>query len=329
MIRKLIRLCTAALATPADKAAFPRFVDAPHCAPHDDLHEHRKPYSSSFNPGILFRKLLGMLSPNDSSGGLMRTIGDFIHELTRKYQVRTPSALYTRFFRNPPQLEVLNNVLQRYPEASTVKFTVLGCSTGAEVYSALWNMKMSRPDLFISSSGVDISSSAIGTARIGRYLLGANELEGLGELFHAYPENLFLPQENQVEVSPDLRRGITWHVEDARNPRLLEILGMQDIVFANNFLVHYPPSDAEACLSNILRILAPGGFLFIWGVDPEVKTRFVQQAGLSPYDYLIREVYLADERAREVWPWKYWGHEPLDTKRRDWKTRYGTVFQRP
>jgi SAM-dependent methyltransferase len=259
----------------------------------------------------------------------IRNIGGLIHERAKNRQERNPAALYTRFFRNPPQLEVLIHVLQRYPRGETVRFSVLGCSTGAEMYSALWKIGRRRPDLSISASGVDISPSAIETAKSGIYLSGSDELEGFGELFAVPPHCLFLPRGNRVEVNPDLRKGIAWHVEDARNPGLPALLGMQDIVFANNFLVHYPPPEAEACLSNILRLLAPGGFLFLWGVDPDVKARMVLRAGLSPCDHLLEEVYLADRKALEVWPWKYWGLEPLDRKRKDWKTRYATVFQRP
>lgn len=256
----------------------------------------------------------------------VRAFGKVIHGRACVIQKRTPEAEYTRFLRNPPQLEVLRDLVLKKPNGSSLKMAVLGCSTGAELYSALWMIRSARPELNVVAIGLDISDSAIKKAREGEYSHGSTELEGLSE---EAIKSLFVRNENSLKVQKRLKEGVSWRVSDARNPRLQAILGFQDIVFANNFLCHMPDSEAADCLRNVSKLVAPGGYLFVWGVDLDVRTEAVRDLGLIPVTYKLEEVYNADKRALEVWPLKYWGLEPLDKSRSDWQLRYATVFQVP
>jgi hypothetical protein len=80
---------------------------------------------------------------------------------------------------------------------------------------------------------------------------------------------------------------------------------------------------------NITRLVVPGGHIFVWGVDLDIKTRMLRSFGMEPVTYNLEVVHNADERAREVWPLKWWGLEPLDKSRPDWNIRYCTVFWKP
>ena len=60
---------------------------------------------------------------------------------------------------------------------------------------------------------------------------------------------------------------------DAADPELINILGPQDMVVASNFLCHMAPADAEKCLGNIAQLVSPGGYLFVSGVDLDVRTK--------------------------------------------------------
>jgi hypothetical protein len=42
---------------------------------------------------------------------------------------------------------------------------------------------------------------------------------------------------------------------------------------------------------------------------------------------LIREIHDGDPSLRQDWPLQYWGLEPFDGRRSDWKMRYSSVFQ--
>ena len=50
-------------------------------------------------------------------------------------------------------------------------------------------------------------------------------------------------------------------------PELVDILGPQDIVVANRFLCHMEPVAAGTCLRNIARLVKPGGYFFVSGID--------------------------------------------------------------
>lgn len=130
---------------------------------------------------------------------------------------------------------------------------------------------------------------------------------------------------DQAQVKPWLREGITWRVGDASDPELVAALGPQDIVVANNFLCHM---DAQRCLRNFARLVAPGGYLFVAGVDLDLRTKVAVELGWKPVEELTAEIHEGDPSVRgDWWPWEWWALEPLDRKRRDWQMRYASVFQ--
>jgi SAM-dependent methyltransferase len=108
---------------------------------------------------------------------------------------------------------------------------------------------------------------------------------------------------------------------------LVSALGEQDVVVANKFLCHMPPVGAEKCLRNLVRLVKPGGYLFVSGVDVDVRTKVAIELGWEPVRNLIEEMHDGDPSVRRDWPWQYWGLEPFDGKRHDWSVRYASVFQ--
>lgn len=128
-------------------------------------------------------------------------------------------------------------------------------------------------------------------------------------------------------VKPWLRERIGWHEADVSKAELIETLGPQDIVIASNFLCHMSPILAEACLRNFVRLLRPGGYLFVLGVDLEVRSKVARELGWQPVPDLIREIHDGDPSVREDWPWEWWGLEPLNERRGDWQLRYAVVYR--
>jgi hypothetical protein len=104
-------------------------------------------------------------------------------------------------------------------------------------------------------------------------------------------------------------------------------LGPQDIVVANNFLCHMEPPAAESCLRNIAGLLDRGGYLFVSGVDLDVRTKVAHELGWGPIPVLLKQIHDGDPLVRKDWPWRWWGLEPLNHNRDDWRTRYAAVFQ--
>ena len=106
-------------------------------------------------------------------------------------------------------------------------------------------------------------------------------------------------------------------------------LGLQDIVVANRFLCQMHPDEAEACLRNLARLAKGGGYLFVSGVDLGVRSKVARELGWRPVTDLIMEIHEGDAPLRRDWPLEYWGLEPFDLGRGDWKHRYASVFQLP
>lgn len=252
-------------------------------------------------------------------------VGHPIHWLVRKYQDRYVSE-YTRFFRNQPQLDVLLQLSREKIKGSEVRLAVLGCSNGAELYSAIWTIRSTRPDLNVRSVGLDISASAIDTACKALYARDGDEMRDVTDEIR---EAMFEIENGMLKVKGCVRQGATLMVEDAGNPQLPARLGPQDYVIASNFLIHLPNQLAETCLLNIARLVTPGGYVFVWGVDLDIKTRIMKALKMEPVMQNLEDIHMADKRAREVWPLKWWGLEPLDKNRPDWKVRYCTVFRKP
>jgi hypothetical protein len=116
-------------------------------------------------------------------------------------------------------------------------------------------------------------------------------------------------------------------VADAGDPGLVAIVGPQDIVVASNILCHMSPAKAERCLRNIAGLVNRGGYVFIVGVDLEVRSKVARDLGWQPVPDLIREIHDGDPSVRDGWPCEWWGLEPLDDKRCDWQLRYAAAYR--
>jgi SAM-dependent methyltransferase len=140
-------------------------------------------------------------------------------------------------------------------------------------------------------------------------------------------EAMFELESAQASVRSWLKEGIAWLRGDAADPELIGLLGPQDMVVANRFLCHMEPEAAEKCLRNIARLVKRGGYLFVSGIDLDVRTRVAQEMGWKPVTDLMREIHEGDASVRRGWPLEYWGLEPFCDDRPDWTLRYASVFQ--
>src|SRR5882724_7794241 len=168
--------------------------------------------------------------------------------------------------------------------------------------------------------------------RLPPSLTALRPFRSFGHLLHSlvrlqdrrmYLGTFFLRNRPELEL---LRR-LSGLGSEGRRVRILETLGPQDTVVANRFLCHMGPLEAERCIRNIARLLVPGGYLFVSGVDLDVRTKVAIDLGWKPVQELLQELHEGDPSLRASWPHKYWGLEPLDRRRSDWKTRYASVFQ--
>lgn len=260
---------------------------------------------------------------------LAQTIGHRIYRRAQRLQQRgeaDQTANYTRFFRNIPQLELIRDLTRETPRDVPLKMAILGCSTGAELYSAVWMMRTSLRNREIQALGIDLSEAWIQTAATGIYPLHSAEVAGISPDTYA---GLFSRHGDALRVQQWLKEGVRWWVGDVCSADLAAEFGLQDVVFANNFLFHMDDDRSASCLRNLARLGAPGGYLVLGGVDLDVRGRIVQELGLTPVTARLEDIYTAEQGMLAAWPFRFWGLEPIDRKRRDWPTRYSTVFRLP
>jgi chemotaxis methyl-accepting protein methylase len=259
----------------------------------------------------------------------IRAYGVWLHSLVRLLATRQ-QYFGTFFLRNRPALELIRRLAEQKAEGSTLTIAVLACSAGAEVYSILWTIRTARPDLKVLVRAVDVSEDILDFAKNGVYtpatsgLVGASIFERLAT--HEMKQ-MFDWEGDVATVKPWLREGITWQVGDASSPEQIHVLGPQDIVVANNFLCHMEPAAAESCLRNLARLVDRAGYLFVSGIDLEVRAKVAHELGWRPIPELLEQIHNGDPVLREDWPWHWWGLEPLNRRRQDWRMRYAAVFQ--
>jgi len=265
---------------------------------------------------------------------------DFIHGYGERFQNHS-----TFFLRNRPELELMRRLLDRKPHGSVVDIAVVACSKGAEIYSIAWKLRSARPDLRLRIRAVDISQEIVDFAAAGIYSnesidsrKALNQADDLtwkhqvrvsvfDRMTNQEMSEMFEIQGAHARIKPWLKEGITWLQGDATDLDFANRLGVQDVVVANRFLCHMEPAAAEACLRNLGRLVKPGGYLFVSGVDLDVRTKVARDLGWQPVMEMIREVHEGDSSLVEGWPLNYWCVEPFCDDRSDWKIRYASVFQ--
>lgn len=105
-----------------------------------------------------------------------------------------------------------------------------------------------------------------------------------------------------MKVKSSFREGILWQIRDARETKLADLVGLQDIGFADCFLCHMRRDEAEMCLLNIARLVKPGGYIFVSGVDLDVRSKVALALGWRPVTELIIEIHEGDPALRRAWP---------------------------
>jgi chemotaxis methyl-accepting protein methylase len=278
--------------------------------------------------------------------------GRHLHAFVRRHAERR-QYFATFFLRNRAELELMGRLLDQKPRGVTLDISVVACSKGAEVYSILWTIRSARPDLKLRTRAIDISQEILAFAERGVYLrssspdaLDVPDRAGVTErgevtlntlrdqnapIFERMAdkevEAMFEVEGDQARVKSWLKEGIAWICADASDPALNAVLGTQDIVVANRFLCHMKPAAAEKCLRNIARLVKQGGYLFVSGIDLDVRTKVARDLGWKPVTDLLRNVHEGDPSLSAGWPLEYWGLEPFCDDRPDWRIRYASVFQ--
>ncbi len=175
----------------------------------------------------------------------------------------------TYFFREKAQLDVFSGLLQeikrerRKRRQKKLRVLSLACSSGEEPYSI--NIVIQENGLFawdwdVRITGMDIDRSALEKARGACYTRNSfRQLNGNRGIAEKY----FTPDGERYT----LRRSLTKNVDFIHGNVIDEtsFAGIEevDVIFCRNVLIYMSDEAIEKIVSNMYRVLADGGYLFI------------------------------------------------------------------
>jgi len=238
---------------------------------------------------------------------------------------------FTQFVRLPHQGEALAgpvvDFLRAPDEREPLRIVVFGCSNGAEPYSMASILASRRPEVSFHVTATDIDAAMIEKALSARY--SHDEVTKNGFVGEDFVAATFNRKGEDLEVRPEIRERITFEIADVLDARLISRIEHADIVVAQNFLYHLSRKQSRKAFAHLCALLKPKAALFVDGMDIDLRHALTAKAGLQPLDYLIPEIHTDALTLRGApWPWTYWGLEPLNTTKKDWKQRYATIYLR-
>jgi chemotaxis protein methyltransferase CheR len=240
---------------------------------------------------------------------------------------------FTGFLRLPTQFgllagPVVAHLQTDHRHAAPFRICVLGCSKGAEAFTIASVLTRHHPEMAFQVRGYDIDCASIEKARLARY--EPDEVFNIEVITHDFVRTTFDRDGDTYVIKPHIAARVQFDVADVLSPDLPLTVGDCHIVFLQNVLVNLRPGLARRVFDNALRLLRPGSVLFADGVDLDMRQKTVLHRGLVPVDYEIERIHNEARRARSAgWPYHYWGLEPFMTYRKNWKSRYATVFVAP
>lgn len=232
-------------------------------------------------------------APTQSTAFGARTLMRFMWNGNRARQLGRPDSARTFAVRNSVQFEALRDVVREWSRSPRLRIASIGCSTGAELYSALWSAHTTRPNLELVGLGLDTSETSLAAAHVARYSRAGRELAHLtpAQVAELIAGGLFIDEGDAVTVPGWFRECARWELGSTFDPALGEHLGPQDVVFVNDVLSHLPDAQAEQALRSIADLVDMDGYLFITGVNPDVKAPLLTSLGLTPTADRVEELY--------------------------------------
>ncbi len=206
----------------------------------------------------------------------------------------------TCFFRNQPQLNALSQiVIPKILEAKSgasphhLRIWSAGCSTGEEPYALnmllLEEAQTRLKDWTFEIAATDLNEHALAHARAAIY--GSYSTRNLTE---CYRQKYFAPVEDQLQVQPNARSGVSFTRLNLFDDSLVSSMQSIDVIFCCNVLIYFDLASKRRVIQHFHNNLMPHGYLFLghseslFGVNDEF--RLVHFPGST--------AYVKDNRAR-------------------------------
>lgn len=172
----------------------------------------------------------------------------------------------TSFFRHRPSFEYMRNYLQNKINNDQLKdsFDVwsVGCSTGEEPYSLAMVVndcfELAQCDSYYGITALDISSTALSKAKLGRY--SARAIEMMTE--HEVVRYCKPCGNNEYGIIRKLRERVCFTQGNIIEVRQIPVASV-DVIFCQNLLVYFRRWLRRDILNAFVERLKPGGLLII------------------------------------------------------------------
>jgi chemotaxis protein methyltransferase CheR len=203
-----------------------------------------------------------------------------LDELTRKLRNDRFSSLHrkvldamtnneTWFFRDVYPFEILRDkvlpeLIARPNTGCELSIWSAACSSGQEIYSAAMCLKENYPWLLnrkLRMLGTDVSEAILRRAQSGRY----TQLEVNRGLPAALLAKYFHKIANEWELVPQIRQMASFQSLNLSSP--WPAIGSFDVIFLRNVLIYFSVETRKRILSQVRRVLRPGGHLFLGAAE--------------------------------------------------------------
>lgn len=170
----------------------------------------------------------------------------------------------TWFFRDPAAFAAMaamaRAAIVENPARPELRLLSLPCSSGEEPFSmAIALLDAGLPANRFRIDGVDISARVLELASRASY--GPNSFRGQDIAFRARHFKPIGP--TRWQLSDEARARVKFQQGNLFAPDFLPGRGIYDIIFCRNVLIYFDQETQERALQVLLRLLAPGGYLFV------------------------------------------------------------------
>ena len=208
--------------------------------------------------GIEHRMSQNRITSDEEYVALLKREPEEIDRLQRELLVGV-----TRFFRDKVAFTDLDSLalstLIGGSHAQALRFWVVGCSTGEEVYSlamlAQERIEACRYQPTLKIFATDVQPEALAVARAGLYPFQVSE-----NISEVRLKRFFEPQAHGFKVKPAIRRPIIFSTHNILDDIPFSRI---DLVSFRNLLIYLEPDAQREALQRIHYALKPNGFLFV------------------------------------------------------------------
>ncbi len=160
----------------------------------------------------------------------------------------------TSFYRDPAQWASLASQMEVWGQSSRVFGLSTGCSTGQEAWTLRAGLAVSAPNSAVHVLGTDIQAASIETARAAFY-----DAADVARLPTAWRQQ-FVEQDDRMQPSQDLRRGVTFAVRDVLDGAPP---GRYQVILCRNLLIYLGDKAVRDVVASLLRALTDDGLLVV------------------------------------------------------------------